>query len=134
DDPAHDVSQQAASAKNRGQHPDQPDKSNVEVEEFRQPESHPGDLPAGDGAHQSYPGYGRPHPPAAIGAKIGVFLNDFSAIVAIHESPSIRWSTIRRTSIKSSQLCLVVAGIFSDVPPMRLPAMPRLGPTPCRRA
>src|SRR5437870_1755004 len=105
DDPAHDVSQQAASAKDRCQHPDQPDKSNVEVEEFRQPESHPGNLPAGDEAHQPNPGYGRSHPPAAIGAKIGVFLNDFSAIVAVHESPSIRWSTIRWTRIKSSHLC-----------------------------
>src|SRR5580704_1715166 len=111
-DPGHDVAHRPKHQRReeRDHQPQHAHQRDIEIEVFRQSGTYASDLPVRPRSHEPLAGAHCPNALAAIGAEIGVVLDDLAAVIAIHDSASsclslpvrLFLSKIRRLFRKSS--------------------------------
>src|ERR1700752_1465033 len=86
DDPGYGIGNQADACHERCDQPNQPDRGHVDIKVFGEPEADACDLASLTRPHQPLASDGRTPAGAPISTNIGVILNHFTAVVAVHIS------------------------------------------------
>lgn len=84
DDPGDDVSDEWQTRQESGNQPNDPDQGDVNVEVLGETGADTCDFAPDARTDEAFTGYDRANALAAVGAVDGIFLNDFSAVVAVH--------------------------------------------------
>jgi hypothetical protein len=83
--PADDIGNQAGRRRYEGKYkPDDPDQSYVDIEILSHAGTNAGDLAVRPGTNQALAGGDSAYALSTISTEIGVFLNDLTAVVAVH--------------------------------------------------
>ena len=89
DDPGDQVSNDSCACEDYDQKPDQADQCHVQIQIFGDASSDTGDFAVLPRTNEAFAGGYSADPNSTIGTDVGIVLNDFATVVAIHGATSL---------------------------------------------